>query len=330
MSDTPRLTIGIPTVDRPEHLQYAIDSCLAQTVPVKVIIADQGGTEGTGRVMDRYADHPHVRHRLTHAANLWQNWRDPAQACETEFFAWLQDDDIVSRIFASRVIQAFDSYPQALHWQANCHCSPDRVHALKWGWNGPQIGVRMIDTATEQWPGGILLASMYLTSWALSPGVAFRCGFEFDAAVDGMPEGCDLFAERLILAAMGAQGPWVADPVTAGYWHHHGGNESYAQNASGDLPRQRAIMVEHLDDILDRAKGWQEAFFVWLRTRNPEEVLKWAVKFECKKSRHAETLIATMRDSVKDRLEVKVKPKQKRGPARARGRKSIDPVPACA
>ena len=50
---TPRLTIGIPTLDRPTLLQRAIDSCLAQTVPVKIMIADQGNTEGTKLVLDR-------------------------------------------------------------------------------------------------------------------------------------------------------------------------------------------------------------------------------------------------------------------------------------
>lgn len=303
MMADPRLTIGIPTLDRPEMLQRAIDSCLAQTVPVDVIVADQGQTDGTKRVMDRYSDHPHVYRVPTEAKTLWGNWYLAATELDSEFFAWLQDDDVLSRIYASRVTKAFDSYPDALHWQANCHCSPDGVHALKWGWNGPQIGVRMMDTATEQWPGGFLLASMYVVSWALSPGVAFRCGPEFTAALEGMPEGCDLFNERLILAAMGAQGPWVADPVTAGYWVHHGHNESYAQNANGSLPRQRTVMIEHLDELLDRAGGWREAFLVWLQTRSPLDVLNWLKGFECDESRYADELKGIMRDSLHGRVE---------------------------
>ncbi len=310
MMDEPRLTIGIPTVDRPTLLQRAIDSCLAQTVPVWIIVADQGATEETERVMDRYEDHPYVVHALTGASTLWQNWCEVAKQCQSEFFAWLQDDDILSRIYASRVIKALDGFPGALHWQGNCHCSPDGIHALKWGWNGPQIGVRMLDVAQEQWPGGMLLASMYFTSWALSPGVAFRCGPEFSAMLEGVPEGCDLFNERLILAAMGAQGPWVADPVTAGYWVHHGGNESYKQNASGSLPAQRKVMVEHLDDLLDQVETWREAFLVWLRTRSPVDVLNWLKDFECAESRHADELKAVMQDSLQGRVEVRQDPWQ--------------------
>ncbi len=305
----PRLTIAIPTLDRPIMLQRAIDSCLAQTVPVEILVADQGETEGTKQVMDRYEDHPHVYHIFTGAKTLWENWRLIAQRyVETEFFAWLQDDDILSRIYASRVIKAFDGFPDALHWQANCHCSPDGIHALKWGWNGPQIGVRMLDVAQEQWPGGMLLASMYFTSWALSPGVAFRCGLEFSAMLEGVPEGCDLFNERLILAAMGAQGPWVADPVTAGYWVHHGENESYRQNANGSLPAQRKVMVEHLDDLLDRVESWREAFLVWLRTRSPVDVINWLKNFECTESRYVDEIKAVMQDSLQGRVEIRQEP----------------------
>lgn len=301
----PRLTIAIPHLDRSEHLQHAIDSCLAQTVPVKILVADQGGTERTRHIMDRYRDHPHVNHIITRgkATCLWENWRAAAEAAETDYVSWLQDDDVVSRIYGSRIIQALDGFPQALHWQARCYVSPDRRHAVWWGCNGPCLGLDMIDMRPELWPGGMLLASMYITSWALSPGVAFRNGPEFHAALAEMPSHCDLFAERLILAAMGAQGPWVADPVVAGYWHHHGTNESYAQNASGTLPQQRAILCRGLDAILDHSPEWRTHFYGWLRMRSPAEILQWLDTFDCRESRHADAVRHVMAEAVADRVE---------------------------
>lgn len=299
----PRLSICIPHLDRSEHLQHAIDSALRQTMPVNVVVADQGHTERTKAVMDRYADHPHVRHVLTESTCLWENWKAAAEAADTEFVGWLQDDDIVSRVYASRVIQAFDRFPQALHWQARCYVSPDRMHAVWWGVNGPQVGLDMINLQPEMWPGGMLIASMFLVSWALSPGVAFRVGDEFRLALDAMPKRCDLFAERLILAAMGAQGPWVADPVVAGYWHHHGKNESYAQNADGSIVAQQKLMCEGLDEIIDHSPEWQGHFFRWLRMRSPVEILGWLENFRCKESRHAAEVKAVMTESIKDRVE---------------------------
>ncbi len=307
----PRLTIGIPTLDRPIMLQRAIDSCLAQTVPVKVLVADQGRTEGTRLVMDRYLDHPNVLHMSTEAKSLWENWRKAAEYAQesfgTEFFAWLQDDDEITRLYAHRVIKGLNHFKDALHWQSNCHCTTDGTHYIKYGWNGPQLGLHK-DMLMEQWPGGFLMASMYFTSWALSPGVAFRCGPEFTAALEAMPDGCDLFKERLILAAMGAQGPWIADPIIGGYWHHHGNNESYSQNANGSHATQRKVMVEHLDDLLDRVESWREGFLVWLRMRSPVDVINWLKDFECSESRYVDELKAVMHDSLQGRVEIRQEP----------------------
>jgi Glycosyl transferase family 2 len=300
----PKLTIGIPHLDRTKLLQHAIDSCLAQTVPVRIIVADQGGTEETQQLLDRYADHPEVHHYRTDATNLWQNWKAVAKACVTPYFAWLQDDDQVERIYAKRIIQAFESYPEALHWQANCQCAsdPDRLRYVRKGWNGPQWHVRRGGGA-EQWPGRLIPASMYILSWALSPGVAFRCGQQFTLALDGMPDDCDLFAERLILAAMAAQGPWVADSVIAGYWNHHGENESYKQNANGDQARQRTVMVENLDSILDGFPAWEEGFYQWLVNYcNPQEIVGWIKGFECDESRYADQLKRVMGASLEGRV----------------------------
>jgi glycosyltransferase involved in cell wall biosynthesis len=299
----PRLTIGIPHLDRSEHLQWAIDSCLQQTLPVRVIVADQGHTDRTAKVMRRYDDHPHVMLLPTEATCLWENWRAAAEACETEFFAWLQDDDIISRVYASRVVKAFDYFPAALHWEARCYVSPDRKHAVWWGVNGPQVGLDMIDLAPEMWPGEMILASLYLLSWALSPGVAFRCGPEFAAALEIMPSHCDLFSERLIVGEMALRGPWIADPVTAGYWHHHGANESYRQNADGSFDRQQQVMFDHLDDLLDRCEDWRDAFALWLRSRNPGDTLSWLANWPAKASRYSDALQAVMRESLDGRVE---------------------------
>ena len=303
MSDSPKLTIGIPTLDRPEHLQHAIDSCLRQTLPVKILVADQGHSDGTAAVMARYADHPHVWHLKTQATCLWENWRTAADLCRTEYFAWLQDDDIISRIYSARVCRAFELFPQALHWQARCYVSPNRKHAIWWGVNGPQIGLDMHDLGIELWPGEVILGSLYFLSWALSPGVAFRCGPEFTAALEAMPSHCDLYEERLILGEMCVRGPWVADPVTAGYWHHHGKNESYRQNADGSLDRQFQVMVDRLDDLVDGCADWDDAFELWLRSRSVLDAFNWLKEWPVPTSRHSERLKEVMTRSLDGRVE---------------------------
>ena len=305
----PKLTVGIPTVDRSEHIQYALDSCLKQTLPVHIIVADQGHSDKTAAVMARYKSHPQIEHIQTDATCLWENWKAAARACTTEYFAWLQDDDTLARVFADRVVKGFEAFPPAVHWQGSCYCSPNRIHVVKQGWNGPQVPVNMQDLVPEMWPGEIVPASMYCTCWALAPGWAFRCGEAFDACLDSIPSDCDLFTERIIPAFMGSRGNVVADPIVAGYWHHHGQNESYAQNANGSYLRQAKSMVAALDDITDATKDWQGYFVMWLRTRSPVDAMTWLSEAHKNKthpialSRHTEAIQQALRESLDGRVE---------------------------
>jgi cellulose synthase/poly-beta-1,6-N-acetylglucosamine synthase-like glycosyltransferase len=52
----PRLTIAIPTINRAQLLGRAIESALAQTSPdVETIVSDNGSTDETPAVIERYA-----------------------------------------------------------------------------------------------------------------------------------------------------------------------------------------------------------------------------------------------------------------------------------
>ena len=308
----PRLTIGIPTFKRDpfDHLQYAVDSCLQQTIPVKIVVADQGHTDAVARYMARYRDHPNVRHVLTDAKILWDNWTAASKACDTEFFAWLQDDDTIQPPYADRVCRAFDAFPDALHWQAFCYVTPDRIHALRWAWNGPQVGVNMRYNLAEKWHGEYCVAAMYLMSWSLSPGVAFRCGQAFTDSVAAIPGDCDLHNERLILAEMGSRGDWIADGLHAGSWNHHGQNESYRQNQDGSIEQQDKSLVQSLDAILDRLPSWKHGFHAWLILRSAQEVMTWikdafreGSKHPLQISRHSADLKAVMFGSLEGRIE---------------------------
>lgn len=327
----PRLTIGIPTLDRPEMLQRAIDSCLRQTTPVRVVVADQGRSEGTAKVMERYLWHPNVCHAFSRATNLWENWKEAAQLCDfgrssdepsTEFFAWCQDDDVVGRGYAARIINAFDKFPDALTWLARLHNGIDEKFAAWFSGNGPWVPMRLLDGLPDCHLGELLVPSMYLTSWSLSPARAFRCGEAFDWALEQMPSDADLFEERLLLALMGSRGKFVADPVIAGYWIHHGGNESYKQHH--DQARQEQVATRLLDDLMDTT-DWRDVFAQWCLVMPAVNVIQWMQGMEKSESRHREDLIRIMQGSLVGRCEMlKVDPSAEPAPEVA------DPVLACA
>ncbi len=337
----PQLTIGIPTLDRHQFLRRAIDSCLRQTVPVRVVVADQGHLYETKAILHEYRDNLDVVHLLTGASCLWENWAKAARACDTPFFAWLQDDDIVSPAvkradgslvpgtgFAHRVLAAFDQFPEALHWQARLYtgvCPPDGglddVMAAWWGQSGPWVMMPIIAQAPLQWPGQILVPTAYLTTWSMSPGVAFRCGEAFTKALDYLPHDADLMSERLIVASLGMQGPFIADPVVAGYWIHHGGNESYKQHVDQD--RQSRVMIDHLDACMD-STDWEGVFGDWCLMMNPLQILGFLNDFSCFGSRHAHKLRQIMTDSLSGRVEPTAPPARLNGKVLGNAQSVID------
>jgi glycosyltransferase involved in cell wall biosynthesis len=301
---TPKLTLGIPTLDRAELLHRCIDSCLRQTVPVRIVVADQGGTEATAEVMDRYRDHPDVHHFVSRATCLWENWRAAAEyaiGLESTYFAWVQDDDVISRGYARRVIRPMDRWPEALMWMARLHNGMDEHMGAWFSGNGPWVPMHLLDGTPTLWDGAVIPPTMYMTSWSLSPAVAFRCGKAFDTAIYSMPSDADLFSERLMPAYMGAAGKFVADPVIAGYWIHHGDNESYKQHKDQD--RQQQVLIDHLDPLLDRC-DWRQIFGEWCRCMPAANVLMWCQAIEGLATRHKDELAKIMQGSLEGRCEM--------------------------
>lgn len=254
----PRLTIGIPTQGkRPELLLKAIGSALAQTEPVVVLVANQD--DGAREAMKAYRNNPQVRNVVTSASSLWGNWTAAAEACDTEYFAWLQDDDIVSRHLAARVNNAFKIHPKAAFYIARLGISRLPDLANWWEAAGPPFPADLLDGVPQAFDGELATVAAYFTSLTLSPAVAFRMSPEAVQAVRNVPDNADLFAERSILAELARLGRFVFDPLYAGYWVHHSDNESTKQNK--DIERraeQFTTMCRHIDALIDDIPDWKQ------------------------------------------------------------------------
>lgn len=267
-SMTPKLTVVLPHLDRTEKLAKAIGDLLHQKDPCNVLVADQGHTEATRELMVGYADNELVTHAMTSASCLWENWKVGAELAMVggaEYVSWCQDDDCVSYHYSSRINLAFDTFHDADFWTGRLNCAESEDNAIWFAGNGPMLPMNVRKNIPRVIPGHLMVPIAYFNSWALSPAVAFRVGRNFREALEEVPTHCDLYTERTILASMGLKSPVVCDPVVVGYWIHHGGNESYRQNATTQ-PAQEKTFLAWMDETMDRTEKWEEILLDWSRS----------------------------------------------------------------
>lgn len=269
---TPRLTIGIPTLgSRPDRLQKAIQTALGQAVPARVLVCDQARGDDVRDMVEPFRENPLFRHEKSPATCLWENWSHAVHVADTEFFAWLQDDDVLSPFFSQRIARAFDRHPHSIVWTARLGISHTEGAANWWQATGPMVPMDLLAGGTTEIYSQLVIVGSYFTSWALSPGVAFRRTTEALAAVHSCPRDADLYVERSILAELCKTGKHaICDPCIAGYWVMHDGNESRKQVIAGDVTRQFRVMAEEIDKILGRTMGWQDALKGWCTLLGPD------------------------------------------------------------
>ena len=247
------LTIGIPTLNRPELLRQALDSALAQDSAhrVQIVVADQGGSAGTAAVRKQYRRARWIKSR---AKSSWENWRTVALACETEYFAWLQDDDVLMPCFAERALGAFARHPSAAAYCGVLHGSlPGHARQLPWAGVWPLVPLDERTGAYRLVHGDLMVPVSYVDTFAMSPAVAFRSDADWRSLLESLPGDMEFFLERLFLVGAGRLGPIACDPTVVGCISQHSdrrGNE--LRNTPGEKDRQYRQLLRILDPIMAR------------------------------------------------------------------------------
>lgn len=308
-----RLTVVIPTHARPEMLPRAVASALNQTLPCRVLVSDDGDCDRTAAILEGAFGEAIRSGQLIHhrsgATDAWSNWRAGAEAADTEFVTWLQDDDRITRRYSERIAYCFDRAPGSDVWMSRLNCADaDGRFGLWFSANGPWVPMATLSgdlTPSHFSDGKALAASMYLTSWSLSPALAYRNGETFRAALAAMPPKCDIYVERVIPAEMAQRGGFIADPATVGYWVQHETNLSRDQHA--DQPRQTVAFHRHMDGLLDRLDNWAEPFTAWCRIIPPTTLIGWlgqldAAEKEGGATRHGEAVRWAVMASLEGRI----------------------------
>src|SRR5579872_4648621 len=108
----PLLTIAIPTVNRLELFKRALASALAQSIPVEIIVSDNGSSDGTDNYLLSLELPRNVR-RFRHASTMpvQQHGTFLVSQVRTEWLTFLSDDDSLNPQFAAHVVALIEERP---------------------------------------------------------------------------------------------------------------------------------------------------------------------------------------------------------------------------
>ncbi len=111
----PRLTLGLPVYNGERYLAESLDALLAQTfTDFELIISDNGSTDGTRDIAQRYAATDsrvrYVHHPQNRGSSFNHNF--VIEQARGEFFKWVSDDDLYAPELLQRCFDALDSRPE--------------------------------------------------------------------------------------------------------------------------------------------------------------------------------------------------------------------------
>ncbi len=191
------MTIVIPTVNRLGLFRKALASALAQTVPVEIIVSDNGSSDGTEVVLPSLDLPANVR-RFRHAPTMPvqdHGWFLISQV-RTEWTVFLSDDDFLEPGFAAGVVELIDEKPDVAFVYTGCdlfyadvavpgHVGPRFENAPDFLFNfmDGKRNISMCATAfltqglrdAGRQPDNVLIGDMYYWTKALESGGVVGC-----------------------------------------------------------------------------------------------------------------------------------------------------------
>lgn len=117
MSDTHRLTVGLPVYNGANYLAVALDAILAQTYrDFTLVISDNASTDETPDIVAQYAARDARIVSLRHPTNLGAAPNYNAayhHSAPTEYFVWVAHDDLPYPQLFEKAIHVLDGQPDA-------------------------------------------------------------------------------------------------------------------------------------------------------------------------------------------------------------------------
>ena len=132
-TNSPKITVIIPTYRRPQLLKRAISSVLCQTfADFKVCVYDNASSDETPDVVKEIAvrDSRVFYHCHDRNIGIARNFQFGLMKVDTPFFSFLSDDDFLLPSFFETAMRGFDQYPEAAFSAASVITMTDKGRIL--------------------------------------------------------------------------------------------------------------------------------------------------------------------------------------------------------
>ncbi len=247
----PLYTIGIPTFNRQQYLQHAINAALHQTYKnIQILICDNASTDGTQEYVKSLCDEriKYIRRPVNKGAQ--DNFLFAVDNAHGEFFSWLQDDDIIFTGFVANAVEAMVSRNADIYMSTSlmasslCQLRESTIYS-------PFIDMDWSSGAIVELESSTILGLSYFATVCNPPVIAFRReklmqnSFALRTHFD-----FPLYVERAIICDVAKAGRAIAAPVVEGIYLQHGDQHSrciVADRNAGE--RQFNLFANYLESI---------------------------------------------------------------------------------
>ena len=238
ISETPRLSVGLPVYNGEDYLAESLEALLGQTYEdFELIISDNASTDGTADICRRYAEQDSRIRYIRQARNLGcnPNHNFVIQQARGELFKLASDDDLYARDLLKRCVDALDESPHlvlAHSWSATIDTSSTVINFV----NYP------VDTDAPRAPDRF--RSMLFDGWGDDDGGVIRTSVLRQVA----PYDSYHFADRVFTTELGLHGPFCQIPDYLWFRREHpgqAGKQRSVRDRCATLDPRRANRLRH-------------------------------------------------------------------------------------
>lgn len=127
---TPSVSIVIPTFNRARLVRRAIDTALAQTVPVEVVVCDHGSSDDTPAVAASYGSRiRYLRREQDHGPIAC--WREGIEQATGDVVHITYDDDWIAPAFVAETLPLLREDVAFVYTRVLIHATPEAPGELK-------------------------------------------------------------------------------------------------------------------------------------------------------------------------------------------------------